>query len=511
MLKSESLIKLVNSLTKQEKKEFSIYISNKSAKDYIMLFRLIDDEKVSIPEELKQRFLKQKPTSSFNTAVIYLFDLLIEILAKLRSKQDSYFLLFNELLNARVLYEKSMYSECFHVLKKAKEKAIYYENNFALLVAQRFELNYLLTLDFDHLDETKLLSKQNKMRNTLKNINKLNEQSSLYELLKYRMNSRGASRSLEETQKLNDLVTSEISIVASTAVENFEIKKNHQLFQANYFITVGDYKAAFNSFVELNKLFEENTHLWNDPPVYYLMTLEGMLESLRIMHNYEGMNYFIDKLANLTSSSASFQLNISYVIFIYRLFSFIDIGEFEKAEVWILQNQASLIDKTALLKESQQAEMSLYIALTYLGNSEFRKARKRLSIFISRGHLYSLPLFRTIRIVNVMIHYELEDIDYIHSESRSIKREILKNKECNLKVESFMLRFMNYSLTKGNKKDRLALWKRLENEVKVLYADKYESQILRKFDFMAWIESRIFEISLSSILQNKNTYHSERI
>ena len=176
MLKSESLIKLVNSLTKQEKKEFSIYISNKSAKDYIMLFHLIDEEKISSPEELKQSFLKQKPTSSFNTAVIYLFDLLIEILTKLRSKQDSYFLLFNELLYARVLYEKSMYSECFHVLKRAKEKAIYYENNFVLLVAQRFELNYLLTLDFEHLDETKLLNKQNKMRNTLKNINKLNEQ-----------------------------------------------------------------------------------------------------------------------------------------------------------------------------------------------------------------------------------------------------------------------------------------------------------------------------------------------
>lgn len=41
MLKSESLIQLINSLTKQEKKEFSIYISNKPEKDYIFLFRLI--------------------------------------------------------------------------------------------------------------------------------------------------------------------------------------------------------------------------------------------------------------------------------------------------------------------------------------------------------------------------------------------------------------------------------------------------------------------------------------
>lgn len=52
MLKSESLIQLVNNLTKQEKKEFSLYITNKSEKDYIFLFRLIDDKKISDPEEL---------------------------------------------------------------------------------------------------------------------------------------------------------------------------------------------------------------------------------------------------------------------------------------------------------------------------------------------------------------------------------------------------------------------------------------------------------------------------
>ena len=509
MLKSESLIHLINNLTKQEKKEFSLYISNKPEKDYIFLFRLIDDKKESDPEELKMSFLAAKPTSSFNTVVIYLFDLLIDILTRLRTEQDSYYLLFNELLHARVLYEKSMYQECFQVLKKVKEKAVYYENHFALLVAQRLELNYLLTLDFEDMDEQKLLNKQYKMNNTLKSIRQLNEQSSLYELLKYRMINRGASRSLEETQKLDDLVTSEISIVASAGVENFEIKKNHQLFQANYFITVGDYKAAFNSFVELNKLFEENSHLWNNPPVYYLMTVEGMLESLRIMHNYEGMNYFIEKLTKLSSPSSSFQLNVTYVIFIYRLFSFIDAGDFDKAGIWIAEHQASLIDKMLLLKEQQQAEMSLYIALIHLGNGEYRKARKRLSATIGRGHLYSLPLFRTIRIVNVMIHYELGDVDYIQSEIRSIKREMSKNKGYNLKVESFLLKFLNYSFADTNRKRRAEIWESMAEEVHALYADKYETQILRKFDFVAWVEAKIFEVPLSDILKREHASKSK--
>lgn len=501
MLKSESLIQLINSLNKQEKKNFSLYVANKPEKDYIFLFRLINDRKINDPEELKRTFLKEKPSSSFNTVVTYLFELLVGLLTKMRTEQDSYYLLFSELLNARVLYEKSMYQECLQLLKRVKEKAVYYENHFALLVAQRLELNYLLTLDFEDLDEKRLLNKQYKMKRTLKSISQLNEQSSLYELLRHRVINKGVSRSLEEVQKMDDLVTSEISIVASAGVENFEIKKNHQLFQANYFVTVGDYRAAFNSFVELNKLFEENAHLWNNPPVYYLMTVEGMLESLRVMRNYEGMSYFIEKLQKLSSSSSSFQLNVTYVIFIYRLFSFIDVGEFEKASEWVVEHQGSLIEKMPLLKEQQQAEMSLYTALTFLGNGEYRKARKRLSTTIGRRHSYSLSLYRTIRIVSVMIHYELGDIDYIQSEVRSIKREMSKNRELSLKVESFLLKFLNNSFTKGDKKKRMLIWEGMQEEIRVLHTDKYETQILRKFDFVAWVESKVFEVPLCEVLQ----------
>lgn len=503
MLKSESLIQLVNSLAKQEKKEFSIYTSNKENKDYIFLFKLIDEKRITDPEDLRKNFLKERPQSSFNAVVVYLFNLLIEILTKLRMEQDSYFLLFNELLHVRVLYEKSMYSECLHLLKKVKEKAIYYENHFALLMAQRLELNYLLTLDFEELNEKRLLNKQYKMKNTLKSISQLNEQSSLHELLKYRMINKGVSRSLIETQMLDDLVTSEISIVANAGVENFEIKKNHQLFQANYFIMVGDYKAAFNSFVELNKLFEENSHLWHNPPVYYLMTIEGMLESLRIVHNYEGMNYFIEKLEKLTSASSSFQLNVAYVIFIYRLFSFIDRGEFLEANEWISNNQDSLIDKISLLKDQQQAVILLYIALTHLCNGEFRKAKKKLALIVGRGNCYSLSLFRTIRLVNMMIHYELGDFDYIQSETRSIKREMSKNKELSLRVESFLLKFLNYSFVNQDKKSRPEIWKHMESEVLALYQDKYENQTLHKFDFVAWVESKVLNIPLSNILKRK--------
>lgn len=503
MLKSESLIQLINSLTRVEKKEFSLYTSKKSDKDYILLYKLIVDNKIIDSLELKKTFVKLRPKSNFNIVVSYLFNLIVEILVKLRKNQDSYYLLFTELLQSRVLYEKSLYDECFNLLYKIKEKARYFENDIVLLLAQRQELNYLLSIGFKDYNEKTILKMHNINRRTIMSIMKMSEHSSLYEILTYRIHNNGLLRSKDEVRKMDDLVTSEINIISNSKVDNFEVRKNHQLFQANYFIAIGDYRSAYNCFIELNKLFECNKHLWYNPPIYYLMTIEGMLESLRVIHNYEGMNYFIDKLEKLTCTSESFHLNVMYIIFIYRLFSYLDIGEFKKALSWVNDNQNNVINKIQLLRIEQQVELSLYLALVYLCNEEYRKANKWLSSITRCGVYQSIPLFRTIRLVSLMVHYELFDFDFIQSESRSIKREILKNKSSGLKVELFLLKFLNYSFVHNDKDSRIKIWNQLKKEVDLLYTDKFELQLIQKFDFIAWVESKVFGIPLAEVLKNK--------
>lgn len=50
-------------------------------------------------------------------------------------------------------------------------------------------------------------------------------------------------------------------------------------------------------------------------------------------------------------------------------------------------------------------------------------------------------------------------------------------------------------------KDREAFWEKLSPEIQELYNDKYENQLLRLFDFTAWIESKIRKEKLSEVLR----------
>jgi hypothetical protein len=50
------------------------------------------------------------------------------------------------------------------------------------------------------------------------------------------------------------------------------------------------------------------------------------------------------------------------------------------------------------------------------------------------------------------------------------------------------------------KKDREKLWQQYRKEITLIRQDKYEKQLLKTFDFTAWIESRLTGTPLREIL-----------
>lgn len=505
MLKSSALISLVQSMSKPEKKAFKMYAPRTgSVPHYRSLYNLISSDKTITPEVMRAKYLKQYSGTSFDTTVKYLYQVLLDTMLELRTNQDSYYSLFDKILKARILFEKSLFEDCFDLLNKVILSARKLENYYALLIASRLELEYLLALNFPHIDEKALLHKQFKINEVMRITQKINQQSALYELLKHRVLNKGNIRSEQQKNELNDLVVSEMSIVSSSNVNNFEIQKLHQLFQANYLISVGDYKSALHSFYELNNLLENNKHLWSNPPIYYLLTLEGILDSLRSLKNYKGMTHFIDQLKKLSNPSLNFSANVTCLVFLYELFPHLDTGDFLTSEVLMKQYADDLFKKAHNLSLARNAELSLYTALVYFGLRDYTKAQKALSkiIFVGKNYSY-LPLYRTIRLANLMILYEKKEFDLIKSETRSIKRDMnVVGKE--YKIERSILSFVNKQNLPISSAKRKILWEKIQADITKMHHDIFEQQIIRLFDFPAWIESKVRKIPLSEVIKTNH-------
>jgi hypothetical protein len=472
--------------------------------DYVALFDIIRKAGMVSAHELRSLFEKKRKDANFNVTVTYLYKTLLDVLLSLRENQDSYYGLFNKIMKARILFEKSLFADSLELLGKIKDEAARHENHIALLYASRIELEYLLFLNFPDISEVDLANRHFRISGLLNNIRKIDEHSLLYETLKHRTIYKGNVRSKKQKESHNDLVFSEMSLQSSIK-DSFEAKKLHQLFQSNYLIYIGDNTSALQSFRELNRLFEKNPQFWANPPFYYVSVIEGILDNLRSMRNYGEMPYFIDRLRKISHPSAGFQTHISALIFLYELFPLLDRGEFEASMRLAEQYKDTVLSKTDQLVMLRRAEISLYISLIHIGLRAFKKAQKTLiNEFVRDNSISSFPLYRTIRLVNLIIQYELDNLEFVTLESRSIKRNLSKS-ESAYRTEHLMLTFLNKSKHElFGSSAREKIWRKYEPEIMNIRKDIFEYQLFKSFDFTAWIESKLRKIPLSKVLLKLN-------
>jgi hypothetical protein len=222
------------------------------------------------------------------------------------------------------------------------------------------------------------------------------------------------------------------------------------------------------------------------------------------------MTYFITQLKAIDSQSASFRINLTSIIYLYELFPFLDRGDFTSSKSLMNTYKDTLFDKLFSLNRARQAELCLYTSLVYFGNAEYHNAHKFLNQIILRGkNYYYLPLYRTIRLVNLMILYKLGDFDLIKYEIRSMKRDLIDTAK-DYKIEKFLFRFLNKQIPAVLKQREQLLEKTLK-EFAEIHQDVFEKQILRIFDFTAWVESILRKVPLAEVLQIKLSAHNTSI
>lgn len=492
MSKLSSLILLVKSLSKSEKKALSLHsLQSEDKKLYLDLFDIIDKEKYASNESITKLFNKRHPNSSLAPNVKYLFDLILQIVVELNVRKNDEYELYNSYLKTKVLRERGLYDDYSSLIQETKDKAKDIGEYNLLLTLQRDELKSDFLDYFDHLTEEELFKKQQGINENLKIIRQINEQSFLYEMLRFKIEKQ-KSTDTDKTYAYNDLLISEMTLVSNLKNDVFEISRLHQLFQANYFISIGSYKSALNSYSELNKLYLANEKLWNNPPIYYVVILEGILESLNRMKLFDEMQPYLQQLSNLTQKFpyVNFVSEVNAIIFLYSVAPLMYNKEYKKSLLLIEDYQEKVIDRLLLLSPRLFLSVTICLSGIHLMNRDLSQARKLLAPIIKNNTYASLKTFRPAQLLNLIIYYELEDADYLEAAIRSIRRKNNKtNKET--QIEKLLFSFLNTEwriLPKEDaKKQKMNLREKIEN-MKYSVEDLH---LIKVFNFSEWILTKL--------------------
>lgn len=501
MNKIASLLILVHSLTKAEKRFFRLYANLQSGeKIYMSLFELID--KNSSEEDIYTCFCREQEGASFEMAVKHLYRVILDCLIRLREKQDVQTEIFNAVARAGILFERELFDDAFAELEKARKQAAAYENDALLLLVQRTEIKYLGILNFEGVSERQLVSKQMKIQEVMKYSRSVNLHLQLYDILKHRLTYKGYARSDKQKEDLNDLVMSELHLIANNSYHGFEAEKLHLLFQATYYLNSGNYKSAIRYYQELINLFEANKHLILNPPIYYLSAILGILDSLHIAGLYNEMPFFLSKLKSIEQSnySTEFILSVRSHIYLHTLSGLLNSGQFAEAHQLNADYEECLFRKISLLGLEALLKLHLSNVILYFSSGNLNNARKQMKNIFGSGKLfYALPSYKIARLINLLLQAELGNFDFFENEINSIKRNIRFEKQV-YSTEKVLFKFVQAYPLPSYEKARNKLWLHYKKEIERIRHDKYERQLMKTFDFMSWIESKLTHRPFAEIL-----------
>lgn len=489
-------IRLVKSLSKSEKRHFKLFTKKQSGKkDYLDLFDLIDQNNFTDKDPIDEKFRKLHPQSSLNNAARYLLKVLTDCLIQSKVKEDSLSQLLYGLLRINILKERNLPEEGYRELKKLQEVAISSQEQLIQYLLARYERDYLAELNFQDISEKKLIEIQMESRNILRDIRNTNEHYSLHELLKHRLIHSGKVQTQDDKKQLNDLLLSEMSIVNSRVKNNLESQKLHLLFQSFFFTNIGDYKSALKTFYELNRLFEKNIHLLQNPPLGYYSSLDGILDSLRVMGYFTEMDFYLKKLEQLDNSSYPeyYRFLIHKTIMIYRLSIYAGTQEYISAINYINESDPNLLNAYSMVNDEKQSELLFYIALCNYNVKNIKKAQKYINeIILVRKINFQSIIYRAARLLNMLIRYNDKDLEYLDYEIRSYKRSFKGNQKP-LQTEILIFKVIKSNPNLNSFKRNEILWNSINHRIQTIEKDKFEKQILKYFDFIHWIKVKFLK------------------
>ncbi len=485
-----SAIKLVRSLSGSEKRYFKLYAKRQSVdRVYVDLFKVIDQQG-NDTSNIETAFSKLHKLTSIHNAAKYLIKVLTDCLIQLKMNRDIQFQLYQGIMRTKILQERSLQEDAHKELLSIRSNAIAFQHPMITYLTYREELNYLSDINFPALTDKTLVGMQMQAKEVLRDLSSVHDHHSLFELLKYRLIYAHRISSKDQLEKLNDLVLSEMGLAISKPSKSFSAKKLHLLFQSFYFTNIGEYKSALKTFAALNKLFESNLTLLDNPPLDYFSVLNGILDNLHVLGYYEQMSFYISKVEQLDQAvyPAYFRNQVQKTVVIFRSILLMSTGEYESIIDLVNQKGKDWRSMYSLVDEAKQWELYLCLALSYYHLGNLNKAHRWINQLLQTYTAQKNWLVcKAVRLLNIAIYYEQGDSEYLEYEIKSYRRFF--EKEHLLKSELLFFRYIRLKpevkyLKKQPTKDIIA-------EIQQIESDRFEKQLLRYFDCIRWIKDKM--------------------
>ncbi len=449
MRNPDSLIKLIKSLNRSEKANLRTYL-NSEKNNYVHLYKLIEREIEfsNLRDEQIMNRLNYANTNSYYVAKNYLYELILRSLCELHYDSGSDDSLRSRILCVKILYEKTLFSKAYELLKKIKKSALESENFIRLIEIIKWEKNLAIEGVIKGKKSeiiSKLIAEE---EHTLKCISNISN----YRLLSFQFGSF-----IKEAQAISG---KERSVLIKGFINNPLLRNEKNAITLASKLTYYEIIASLNNLLSnLKPVYEARKKmiaLIDANPVFKKENLTNFVISL---YNYTGtcieLGYLIEagsSIARLRDTAGIYEnvlaANTSMLINIGAYYHEVRVnlksGKYEEAAKNGLLLAETISKYDNVITENEKARSLIYSVIGLFINHDYNNALKMINIILGYNSENIEPeTLALARLIQVMTMYETgsyESVDYNAialerylskggSEKKMIKKEIKLIKE----------------------------------------------------------------------------------
>jgi tetratricopeptide (TPR) repeat protein len=266
-----------------------------------------------------------------------------------------------------------------------------------------------------------------------------------------------------------------------------------------------NFDDSYQFFNRTREILDKNPKIKADSGQRYVMTLSHLLRCYIDGKNFEKAKSLITDLRSLEGTKGFNSTDITVRIFTstynLELALLNAMGDYEKS--------VELVSKIEDLQESfgdkvskeQEILLTYNKANSYFGVGDFKKALHYINIVLNdneqnlRQDIYSFA-----RLFNLVLHYELENYDFLDYVIKSTNRYFSKqDRDC--EVESVCIKHIKKLAKCTTQTERLTELQNMKSDLDVLLQDHHERVVLEYFNISAWVDSKLKRISMSDVVK----------
>jgi len=489
---SETVFNLIKVMNQPEKRHFKIFASRHTGNKgnlYTKLFNIIEAQKTY--NELKITSKLKLTKSQIADSKKYLRILILKSLRTFSAK-NSIELELKELLSyVIILFEKGLSEECIPILNKAKKIADIYEMQVYLyeisIWQQRIMQSGLTIIYDDESYKTPLKYAEN-----LKN--EVAFRTAEIKMTQKQWMIRGGKKN--EINKLQKIVTS----IHKLKPETFSSIMYYYSLMGIYYRTKGNLKRSSEFYAKMLKHLSDNDHQKNLIPRSYLGAFVNLFNFFDENKDFDEAFKTIGLMQYHGSSERIKSEYITMALHLKLIYAINTVNLNYGNEV-MKEIRQTLSSKNLRVDESFEIQHYIgFASLLFIGK-KYREALKELSVFLNWPQAKNSAHYSLCRIFNLVIHYELGNIDLLGYETRSLYKYLLKSRSLS-QFENMTISFITKTINIRSEKKMLESFKLLYHELQRIKKNPEERFAIEYFNFDSWLQSKIENKNLVDVLRN---------